>query len=47
MLVAGIVLLTVKNWASRCYKTFIMGHVEDVFSPVISTKILITLLESF
>jgi hypothetical protein len=41
VLVAGAILLTVRNWASWSDKSFIMGHVEDEFSLVISTKILL------
>jgi len=48
MLVAGAILLTVRNWASWSDRPFIMGHVEDELSLVISTKILlIAVLESF
>jgi hypothetical protein len=48
MLVAGAILLTVRNWASWSDKPFIMGHTEDVLSLVISIKILsIAVLESF
>jgi len=43
MLVAGTILLTVRNWASPSWsdRPFIMGRVEDEFSLVISTKILL------
>jgi hypothetical protein len=48
MLVAGAMLLTVRNWSSCSDKPFIMGHVEDELSLVISTEILfIVVLESF
>jgi hypothetical protein len=48
MLVAGTVLLTVRNWASWSDRSFIMGHVEDELSLVISLNILlIVVLESF
>jgi hypothetical protein len=36
MLVAGTILLTVRNWASCSDKPFIMGDVEDELSLVIS-----------
>jgi hypothetical protein len=38
MLVTGAVLLTVRNWASWSDRPFIMGHVEDELSLVISIK---------
>jgi hypothetical protein len=48
MLVAGAILLIVRNWASWSDKSFIMGHVEGELSLVISTEILLTVvLESF
>jgi hypothetical protein len=48
MLVAGAILLTVRNWPAWSDRPFIMGHVEDELSLVISTKILlIAVLESF
>jgi len=47
-LVAGAILLTIRNCASWSDRSFIMGHVEDELSLVISTKILlIAVLESF
>jgi hypothetical protein len=47
MLVAGAILLTVRNWASWSDKPFVMGHVEDELSLVTSTKTLwIVILES-
>jgi hypothetical protein len=48
MLVAGALLLTVRNWASWSDRPFIiMGHVEDGLSIVIYTKIVsIAVLES-
>jgi hypothetical protein len=39
-LVAGVILI-VMNWASWSDRPFIMRHVEDELSPVISTKILL------
>jgi len=39
MLVAGTMLLTVRNWASWSDRPFIMGHAEDELGFVISTKI--------
>jgi hypothetical protein len=48
MLVAGVILLTVRNWASCSDRPFIAGHVEDELSLVISTKMLsVAVLESF
>jgi hypothetical protein len=48
MLVAITMILTVENWASWSDRSFIMGHVEDELSLIISTKILLTaVLESF
>jgi hypothetical protein len=48
MLVAGTLLFTVKSWASWSDRPFIMGHVEDQLSLVISIKMLSTaVLESF
>jgi hypothetical protein len=48
MLVAGAILFSVRNWASWSDRPFIMGHVEDGLSLVISTKVLsIAALESF
>jgi hypothetical protein len=38
MLVAGAILLTVRNWTSWSDRPFIMEHVEDELSLVISTK---------
>jgi hypothetical protein len=46
MLVAGAIL-TVRNCASWSDRPFIMGYVEDKLSLVISTKIMIVVLESF
>jgi hypothetical protein len=47
MLVAGVILLTVRNWASWSDRPFIMGHLQEV-SLVISIKILsIGVVESF
>jgi hypothetical protein len=47
-LVAGAILLTVRNWASWSDRPFIVVYVEDELSFVISTKILlIAVLESF
>jgi hypothetical protein len=47
MLVAGTILLTVRNWASWSDWLFIMGHVEDDLRLVTSTKVLsIAVLES-
>jgi hypothetical protein len=40
ILVAGTTLLTVRTWASWSERPFIMGHVEDELSRVISAKIL-------
>jgi hypothetical protein len=40
VLVAGTTLLSVGNWVSWSDGPFIMGHVEDELSLVISTKIL-------
>jgi hypothetical protein len=46
MLVTGTTLLFVRNWAAWSDRPFVMGHVEDELSRVISTKILsITVLE--
>jgi hypothetical protein len=39
MLVAGAVLLIVRNWALWSDRPFIMGCVEDELSLVISTNI--------
>jgi hypothetical protein len=39
MLIAGTVLLNVRNWASWPDRTFIMGHAEDKLCLVTSTKI--------
>jgi hypothetical protein len=48
MLIAGAILLTVRNWASWSDRPFIMGHVEDELSLVTSTEILsIVVFESF
>jgi hypothetical protein len=48
MLVAGVTLLTVRNWGSCSDRPFIVGHVEDELTLVVSTKILlIVVLESF
>jgi hypothetical protein len=48
MLIAGAILLSVRNWASWSDRPFIMGHVEDELSLVIPTNILsIVVLESF
>jgi hypothetical protein len=48
MLVAGTMLLTVKKWVSWSDRPFIVGHVEDELSFIVSTKILpIEVLESF
>jgi len=47
MLVAGAILLTVRNWVSWSNRPFFIGHAEDKFSLVIPTKILIVVLESF
>jgi hypothetical protein len=48
MLVAGAILLTVRNWASWSDRPFIMGHGEEEPSPLISTEILlIAVHESF
>jgi hypothetical protein len=48
MLVAEAILLSGRNWTSWSDGPFIMGHVEDELSLVISTKILsIMVLESF
>jgi hypothetical protein len=48
MLVAGAVLLTVRNCLSWSGRPFIMGHVEEKLSLVISIKILsFAVLESF
>jgi hypothetical protein len=47
MFVAGTLLLTVRNWALWFNRSFIMGHVEYELSLVISTEILIVVLESF
>jgi hypothetical protein len=48
MLVAGAILLPVRNWESWSDRSFIMGHVEYELSLIISTKILlIVVLESF
>jgi hypothetical protein len=48
VLIAGAILLTVSNWPSRFYRPFIVGHVEDELSLVISTKILsVGVVESF
>jgi hypothetical protein len=48
ILVAGAKLLTVRNWATWSDRPFIMGHVEDELSFVISTNILSTaVLELF
>jgi hypothetical protein len=39
---------TVRNWASWSDRPFVMGHVEDELSLVISTNIrMIAVLESF
>jgi hypothetical protein len=38
MLVAGTVLLTVRNWLLWSDRSFIIGHVEDEFSLTLSTK---------
>jgi hypothetical protein len=41
-------LLTVRNWISWSVRPFMVGHVEDELSLVISTEILLTaVLESF
>jgi len=40
MLVAGAILLTVRNWASWSERPFIRGHVEDGLILVICTKII-------
>jgi hypothetical protein len=48
VLVAGAILLSVRNWASCSDRPFTIGHTEDELSLVISTKILlIAVLESF
>jgi hypothetical protein len=48
MLVAGTLLLTLRNWALWSDRPFIMGHVKDYPNLLISTKILlIVVLESF
>jgi hypothetical protein len=48
MLVAGTMLLTVRTWASWSDRPFMVGHVEDELSLVISIKILlIAVLQSF
>jgi hypothetical protein len=48
MLVAGAILLIVRNWTSWSDRPFIMGHVEDELSVVLSTKIIsVEVLESF
>jgi hypothetical protein len=48
MLVAGAILLTVRNCASQSDRPFIMGHVENELSLVMYTEILsIVVLESF
>jgi hypothetical protein len=48
LLVAGAILLTVWNWTSWSDRPFIVGHVEDELSLVISIKILWTeVLDSF
>jgi hypothetical protein len=41
MLIAGAILLTVRNGASWSDRPFIMGHVEDELNLVISTKIVV------
>jgi hypothetical protein len=47
MLVAGAILLTVRNGASWSDRPFITGHVQDDLSLVISTKILLRYLKHF
>jgi hypothetical protein len=48
VLVAGTMLLIVRNWASWSDRPFNMGHVKDELKLVISIKILlIAVLESF
>jgi hypothetical protein len=48
MLLAGTVLVTVRNWASWSDRPFVMGHIEDELTIVIPTKMLsIVVLESF
>jgi hypothetical protein len=48
MLVAGAMLLAVRNWESWSDRPFIMGHLEGELSLVISTEVLlIVVFESF
>jgi hypothetical protein len=41
ILVAGTILITVRNWASWSDRPFIVGHVEAELSLIISTEMLL------